>query len=96
MKKASEIFGEVDPNLRVKDRRTGRKGKRKEWDLAGGAFCSRCGQEAVRFRPEDGVCHQCARDLNLKQDQDDLKMAKQIKFYKKHNARVDKRKRGAN
>lgn len=91
MKKASEIFGEVDPNLRVVDHKTGRRGKQKEWELAGGAFCPRCNLEAVRFRPADGVCLQCAQVLNQKQDRDDKKRARQIKFIKQHNARITKR-----
>ncbi|MBA7465029.1 hypothetical protein ES707_00190 [subsurface metagenome] len=94
-KRASEIFRLVDPHLRVIDggsRRTGRKGKSEEWEQVGGALCPRCGLEAVRFRPRDGVCLRCVRDLDEKQEADDKKRAKQLKFINQHNARIAKRK----
>lgn len=94
MKRASEIFHPVDPQLNVIDRgrrRTGRKGKGQDWKQAGGAVCPRCNQEAVRFRPEDGVCLQCAKDLNEKVDRDEKKRARQLKFIKQHNARIAKK-----
>jgi len=94
-KTASELFGSVDPVLNVIDRRyrrTGRKGKVQDWKKSGGALCSRCNQEAVRFRPRDGVCLQCVRDLDDKQDRDDKKRARQLKFINQHNARIAKRK----
>ncbi|MBA7675876.1 hypothetical protein ES703_84115 [subsurface metagenome] len=96
-KTASEIFHPVDPGLNVIDRRyrtTGRKGKVQDWEKSGGALCSRCKQEAVRFRPRDGLCLQCVRDLDEKQDRDDKKRARQLKFINQHNARIDKKKRG--
>ncbi len=95
IKKASEIFHPVDPELHVIDRgrrRTGRKGKAEDWELSGGALCSRCGLETVKFRPRDGVCPLCVRDLEEKQDRDDKKRAKQLKFIHQHNARIAKRK----
>jgi len=95
-KRASEIFGSVDPELNVIDRgrrRTGQKGKAQDWKQSGGALCPRCGQEAVRFRPRDGVCLQCVRDLDEKQDRDDKKRARQLKFINQHNARINKKKR---
>ncbi len=94
-KRASEIFGDVDPKLHVIDggqHRTGRKGTSKEWEQAGGTFCPRCNQEAVRFRPRDGVCLQCVRAADEKQDRDDKKRARQLKFINQHNARIAKRK----
>lgn len=94
-KKASEIFHEVDPELNVIDRgmrRTGRRGKVRQWDKAGGAFCPRCNTEAVRFRARDGVCLECVRALDEKQDRDDKKRARQLKFIRQHNARIDKKK----
>lgn len=93
MKKASEIFHEVDPNLKVVEGHRHKRLTRKDWDNAGGAKCPRCNQEAVKFRG-DGVCIQCAQVLNEKQDRDDKKRAKQLKFIKQHNARITK-KRGA-
>ena len=95
IKKASEIFRDVDPALNVIDRgrrRIGHKGTRAEWDQAGGAICPRCGQAAMRFRPQDGVCLACAQELNEKQDRDEKKRARQLKFIKQHNARIDRRK----
>lgn len=94
MKTASEIFHPVDPKLNVIDgghRRTGRKGKVQDWKQSGGALCPRCNQEAVKFRPSDGVCIQCVRVLDEKQDADDKKRARQLKFIKQHNARIAKR-----
>ena len=92
-KKASEIFHPVDPALNVIDGGRRRKGKltNKDWDRTGGAICPRCNHEAVRFRHRDGVCWDCARALNEKQDQDDKKRAKQLKFIKQHNARIDRK-----
>ena len=93
-KKASEIFHSVDPALNVIDRGK-RKLRKKDWERAGGAVCPRCNQEAMRFRPQDGVCIPCAQELNLKQDRDDKKRDKQRKFIKQHNARIDRKKRAA-
>ncbi len=94
-KRASEIFHPVDPGLKVIDggsRRTGRKGKAQDWKKTGGAICPRCNQEAVRFRPRDGVCVECVRALDEEQVQNDKKRARQLKFINKHNARIKKRK----
>ena len=93
-KTASEIFHPVDLGLNVIDRYTGRKTKARDWKQTGGAFCPQCNQEAVRFRPRDGLCLQCVRDLDEKQDRDDKKRARQLKFINQHNARIDKKKRG--
>ena len=96
-KKASEIFGGVDPHLRVIDggRRRKHSSSQVIWDASGGTICPRCGEEKVRFRPEDGVCRQCAEALNEKELQDERKRAKVLKFVKAHNTRIDKRKRAA-
>jgi len=93
-KRASEIFGSVDPELHVIDRRrhTGRKGKTRDWERAGGVFCPQCNQEAVRFRPRDGLCLECVRAQDEKQISDEKKRARQLKFINQHNARVAKRK----
>lgn len=94
-KTASELFRDVDPKLHVIDggqHRTGRKGKPEQWEQTGGALCPQCGQEAVRFRPRDGLCFQCVRAGDEKQERDDKKHARQLKFMNQHNARIAKRK----
>jgi len=88
MKRASEIFAPVDQNLKVRDR--GNK-RTKDFDAAGGAVCPRCGEEAVRFRPEDGICFRCARLLDEKFFSDKRKHDKFERFRKAHNARIRKR-----
>lgn len=92
LKKASEIFHPVDPELHVIDRGTRRKSRKKDWDDTGGAFCTRCNQEAVRFRPRDGVCFRCVQQEEEKHYRDEEKRKKQLKFIKQHNARIDRRK----
>jgi len=92
MKRASEIFGSVDPHLNVIDRGHRRRPVHpltsKDWESAGGSFCSRCRQEALRFRPFDGVCLDCVRDIDEKKDREDKKRAKILKYVKAHNARI--------
>lgn len=88
MKKASEIFGSVDPALGVIDR--GRRSKTKDWHKSGGATCVRCGKEAVRFR--EGLCLSCVGVADEKLIKDEKKWAKRLEFVKRHNARIDKRK----
>lgn len=62
-KKASEIFGEVDPNLRVINggvhysERKPRVVTFEDWERVGGIRCSGCGDEVVRLI--DGLCLQC-------------------------------------
>ncbi len=92
-KRASELFGSVDPNLKVIDA-SHRHPKKSlsDWEASGGAICPRCNEEAVRFRPQDGVCRQCADALNEKHFKDEKKRAKFLRFVKAHNARIDKRK----
>lgn len=93
-KRASEIFGSVDPHLKVINAsHRHRKMSVSEWEASGGAICPRCEQEAIRFRPEDGVCRSCADSLNEKHFKDERKRAKFLRFVKAHNARIDKRKR---
>lgn len=101
-KRASEIFGAVDPNLKVID--GGRRRRRAkplspqgqaEWDRLGGAKCPKCGEDALRFRPEDGVCIFCAGVLNEKELRDERARVRFLKHMKAHNARIDRnRKRG--
>ncbi len=94
-KRASEIFGGVDPHLKVINVSHGHSRKALgDWEASGGAVCSRCKQEAVRFRSRDGVCVQCVRELEEKQDREDEKRTKQLKFIKQHNARIEKKKGG--
>lgn len=90
-KRASDIFHPVDPKLVVIGGHRRRKTTKKDWEMARGKVCPRCGQEALRFRPRDGVCTNCARDLDEKQDRDDNKRARQLKFIKQHNARIDRK-----
>ena len=93
-KRASEIFGSVDPNLEVINASHRHlKKPLSNWEASAGAICPKCHEEAVRFRPEDGVCRQCADALNEKQDRDEKKRAKFLRFMKAHNARIEKRKR---
>lgn len=99
-KRASEIFAAVDPHLTVIDAgRRHRRAKRlspkgqADWDNSGGAKCPSCGQDAVRFRPEDGVCVFCAQTMNEKELRDERKRVRFLKFQKAHNARIDKGKR---
>jgi len=68
-KKASEIFGSVDPNLKVVDGGTHRRRRRQyqsdllsqdDWDRAKGVNCKICGQES--FRLKDGICIHCLEE----------------------------------
>jgi len=67
-KRASEIFGEVDPHLRVIDGGTRRRHRslpliQMEWERARGVNCKICGQES--FRLKDGVCIHCLEKNEL-------------------------------
>lgn len=60
MKKASEIFHPVDPELNIIDRgqrRKSRKATGLEWNRAGGVICPECGEETLRILY--GTCLQC-------------------------------------
>ena len=93
-KKLSQVLHEVDPGLKIIEGSVRRKtATSNDWILAGGALCSQCGLEAVRFCR--GVCIKCAQDLNEKLDRDEKKRARQIKFVKQHNARINKKKKSA-
>jgi hypothetical protein len=66
-KKASEIFGEVDPHLTVIDGGTRRRHRsmpltQTDWDRARGVLCPRCNNETLRLI--NGVCPQCAREMS--------------------------------
>lgn len=63
-----------------------------DWDAAAGVPCPRCGKEAIRFRPEDKVCLDCAVKLNEKIDRDQRKRERFLKFMKTHNARLGSKK----
>lgn len=83
-KKASEIFGAVDPNLKVIDGGTHRRHRcehrrltQNDWDRAKGVNCKICGQES--FKLKDGVCIHC---LEKKDNRDMEELGrKQIKRY---------------
>lgn len=63
-----------------------------EWEKAAGIPCPRCRRLALRFRPEDGVCRNCADKLNEKEMRDDRAKERFNKFRKAHNARLEKKK----
>ena len=90
--RASEIFAKVDPHLTVINGGS-RKRSKNLWAATGGAFCPKCGQEAVRFRVEDGVCWQCATAENEKYFRDQERNIKLRRRIMAHNARLNKRKR---
>ncbi len=92
-KKASELFASVDPHLKVIDGGIRRKqhSKQEDWEAAGGGICPRCKEEVVRFRPQDGVCRACADSLNEKHFEDERKRAKQLRYMKAHNARINRK-----
>ena len=94
-KKASEIFAAVDPHLKVIDGGTHRRHKKKEsdWEKLNGAKCPRCGQDALRFRPEDGVCIFCAQKMNERELSEENKKARFLRFMRAHNARIDRNKK---
>ena len=97
-KKASEIFAPVDPNLKVIDGGTRHKRwpkplTQRDWEKSGGVRCPRCHKETVRFRPEDGVCIDCARWLNEQMERKENRQRKATKFIKAHNARIKKKRR---
>ncbi len=90
--KASEIFARVDPHLTVINGGTRRNNNSKQnWLACGGAICPKCGEEAVRFRPQDGVCWQCATAENEKYVRDVEKNTKLRRQIKAHNTRIRKR-----
>lgn len=70
-KRASEIFGPVDPDLKVIDggtRRRRKKSPETEWEQAAGVICPECRRETLRL--EDGLCPQCARAKENKREED--------------------------
>lgn len=91
-KSASEIFHPVDPRLNViGGYRRRKKTTKEDWERSAGDICPRCKKEALRFLPQAGLCFDCVHQSNEKQDRDDNKRAKQIKFIKRHNARIDRK-----
>lgn len=88
--KASALFAKVDPHLTVIDGGRHRRSQQ-NWKASGGAVCPRCGEEAVRFRVEDGICRRCADLSNDKYFKDIVKQKKQRKLILAHNARIKKR-----
>lgn len=60
-KRASEIFGAVDPHLRVIDGGTRHRSKpltEMDWHRAKGVICQECGRETLQSL--NGLCPQCA------------------------------------
>lgn len=62
-KRASEIFGAVDPHLTVIDGGTRRRHRskpltRNDWERARGVTCQVCGRETLQSI--NGLCPQCA------------------------------------
>ena len=92
-KKASEIFAAVDPHLKVIDGGTRRRKKKElsDWEKLDGAKCPKCGKDALRFRPEDGVCMVCAGEANEKELRDERKRARFLRYMRSHNAQIGKR-----
>jgi len=94
LKKASELFAAVDPHLKVIDGGSHRRQKRlsakaqADWDKLDGSKCPRCGIDALRFRPQDGVCVFCGQALNEKELRDERKQARFLKYMTAHNARI--------
>jgi len=87
-KSIADVLHAVDPDLKVISGGL-RKKKGTNWEMAEGNECPRCHVKALRFRPEDGVCINCAQFLNEKELQDARKKAKVLKYVKAHNARID-------
>lgn len=58
-RRIAEVFGAVDPNLKVISGGVRRRKKQSEvnWDLAGGLRCKKCGAEVVRLI--NGYCVDC-------------------------------------
>lgn len=62
-KKASELFHQVDPDLKVIDggthyhKRKSRHLTIEDWERTKGTICPNCGQEALRL--VGGICLQC-------------------------------------
>lgn len=95
-KKAKEIFGQVDPNLRVVSAGRHKKTVKREetemvsvndWENAKGRMCSKCGREC--FRVIDSLCSLCN---NKKVAKDDRKMeiaslVKDIRFQLRKGAK---------
>jgi len=92
-KKASEIFAVVDPHLKVIDAGTHRHKKKElsDWEKLDGSKCPKCGKDALRFRPQDGVCMVCAGEANEKELRDERKRARFLRYMRAHNAQIGKR-----
>jgi hypothetical protein len=83
-KRASQIFGEVDPKLKVVNGNVRRNSPKSpvmtegDWDKAGGMFCSQCKREVVRLI--NGVCPQCNGD-NEKRLAEKIEDRSERKYY---------------
>lgn len=63
-KRASEIFAEVDPHLKVIDGGTRHRHRslpitHNDWESAKGVICQDCGRETLQII--NGLCRQCAK-----------------------------------
>jgi len=74
-KKASEIFGAVDPHLKVIDGGTRRRHRttpltQMDWDRARGVICQECGRETLQII--NGLCPKCskAKEMNRVEEQE--------------------------
>lgn len=74
-KRASEIFGAVDPHLIVIDGGTRCRHRSKpltqtDWDRAKGVICQGCGSETLQII--NGLCPQCskAKEMNRVEEQE--------------------------
>ena len=63
-----------------------------EFAKASGVVCPRCQREVFRVRPQDGMCIACAYRQDDKDVRDREKRARFLRFMKKHNAKIGKRK----
>ena len=63
-----------------------------EWERAKGVVCPQCHREVFRVRLQDGVCIPCAYRQDDKYVRDREKRARFLRFMKRHNAKIGKRK----
>ena len=95
--RASEIFGAVDPHLKVIDggvrRHSTKPTNNDDWEKSRGDICPRCHKEALRFRPSYGFCVECGEKLDEKDFRDRIKQKKFETYRRKHNARINGKKK---
>ena len=89
---------EVDPDLRIikiPHRKVPPQESRENWEKAGGTLCPVCGQETVRIIRigKWAGCLDCQRKHDEKEERDQVKKEKFLKYMKSHNARITKKRR---